>query len=228
MRFPWIKRTPLAPVVRAYGDGTPLKVPRKTPVDQLTFVVIDTETTGFDAAKDRVLSVAAMPVKAGQMQLADLRSWLVYHSEAPITDAVRVHGILPSDARTGEPEKDVLQQLLPLITGAVLVGHHVGFDVRMLNEALHRRFRARLHNPVLDTGKLAMYAVEAFRKTGYAGQRTPSLEEVCTHLEIAPLERHTAPGDTFTTAELFLVLCARYARDLRRPLVAGDLPIEKA
>jgi DNA polymerase-3 subunit epsilon len=215
-------------VAIAYRDGTKNRIPRKSPLDPLTFVVIDAETTGFDPAKDRILSLAAVPVKAGRLELSALRSWLIYHPEAPMTEAVRVHGILPSETRTGDPESLVLEQLLPMITGAILVGHHVGFDVRMLNATLNRHFHVRLRNPILDTATFAMHVLEPFRKTGYPGQRAPSLDEVCTHCEISAWERHTAEGDAFTTAELLMVLCSRYARQLRRPLTTSDLPLEKA
>lgn len=225
IRLPWSKRPPLAPVAAGYLAGTAPKVADKTDASQLRFVVIDAETTGFNVDRDRILSLAAVPVQAGAVQLSALRSWFVYHSDAPMTDAVRVHGILPADARRGEPEATVLRELLPIITGAVLVGHHVGFDIAMLNAALHRHFGLRLRNPSLDTAQLAMTALEAFRKTGYPGQRMPSLEELCTHLDLQPLERHTAEGDTFTTADLFMLLCAKHARQLGRPLVAADLPI---
>ncbi len=225
MKFPWFRRAPLAPVAQAYRDGTDPRVPRKTPVEELRFLVLDAETSGFDPAKDRILSLATIPVQSGTMQLSELRSWLVYQQKASITDAVQVHGILPSETATGEPEQAVLEELLPLATGTVLVGHHLAFDVAMINAALHRHFRIRLRNATLDTAQLAMHALEAFRKTGYPGQRAPSLDEVCTHCEIAALERHTAPGDTFTTAEVLLVLLANLTRHLGRPLTAGDLPL---
>lgn len=209
----------------AYLAGTAAKAPPKMAANQLRFVVIDAETTGFNVERDRILSLAAVPVQAGVLHLGALRSWFVYHADAPMTDAVRVHGILPADARSGQPEATVLRELLPVITGAVLVGHHVGFDIAMLNAALHRHFGIRLRNPSLDTAQFAMRAVEAFRKTGYPGQRAPSLEELCTHLDLQPLERHTAEGDTFTTADLFMLLCAKHARQLERPLTAADLPL---
>ncbi|HVU32079.1 MAG TPA: 3'-5' exonuclease [Opitutaceae bacterium] len=226
--FPWFRRAPSSPLALAYRQGTAPRVGRKTELDALTFVVLDAETSGFDPTKDRILSLAAVPVKAGKLEMALLHSWLLYHSGTSLTEAVSVHGILPSDTKGGEPEQAVLEQLLPLITGAVLVGHHVAFDVGMLNAALQRHFHVRLRNPVLDTAQLAMRVLEPFRKTGYPGQRAPSLDEVCTHCGITPLERHTAAGDTFTTAELLMVLCARFARQLNRPLTPADLPLARA
>lgn len=223
----WFKRRSLAPSALAYREGTDPRVPKKTAVDTLSFLVLDAETTGFDPVNDRILSLAAVPVRAGVAELAGLRSWLVYQPRARLTEAVRVHGILPSETRTGEPEEAVLEAWLPLATGTVLVGHHLRFDVAMLNAALQRHFRVKLRNPMLDTAHLAMRALEAFRRTGYPGQRVPSLDEVCTHCGITPMERHTAEGDAFSTAELLLVLCAKYARLLGRPLTAGDLPLNE-
>lgn len=225
MKLPWSRREPLAPVAQAYLDAAGPDVGRKVPVDSLTFIVLDAETTGFDPEKDRLLSLAILPAKAGRLEISALQSWVIFQPTAALTPAVRVHGILPAETAAGEPEPAVLAELLPRLHGAVLVGHHLGFDLAMINAALRRHYRFQLKSPALDTAALAQRTLEAFRKTGYPGQRMPSLDEVCTHCAITPLDRHTAPGDTFTTAEVFLVLCARLTRQLGRPLVAGDLPI---
>jgi DNA polymerase-3 subunit epsilon len=228
MKLPWFNREPLAPFAQAYLDATRPDVPRKTPLEALRFVVLDAETTGFAPDKDRILSLAAVGVQRSRLEIGDLRAWVVYQPAAPLTEAVRVHGILPAETAAGEPEAQVLAEFLPSLHGAVLVGHHLGFDLAMLNAALQRHYRLQLKNPALDTAALAQRTLEAFRKTGYPGQRAPSLDELCTHCGIAPLERHTAPGDAFTTAELLLVLLARLARQLGRPLVAGDLPLARS
>lgn len=225
MKLPWFNRPPLPPFAQAYLDATRPEVPRKASVDALRFVVLDAETTGFATDRDRILSLAALPVQGGRLEIGALQAWTVFQPPAPLTDAVRIHGILPAETAAGEPEPQVLAEFLPLLHGAVLVGHHLGFDLAMLNAAFERHFHFRLRSPALDTAALAQRTLEAFRKTGYPGQRAPSLDELCTHSGIAPLERHTAPGDTFTTAELLLVLLARLARQLDRPLVAGDLPL---
>jgi DNA polymerase-3 subunit epsilon len=228
MRLPWSRRPALAPAVQAYLAATEPRVARRTPLGALTFVVLDGETTGFDPVRDRVLSLAALPVRAGRLELAGLHAWLVYQPDASLTASVGVHGILPAETASGQPEPAVLEELLPLLSGAVLVGHHLGFDLAMLNAALRRHHRVQLRNATLDTAALAMRAIDAFRQTGYPGQRAPTLDEVCAHCGLVPLERHTAAGDAFTTAELFLVLCARLQRQLGRPLLAGDLPLARA
>ncbi|MGH8021321.1 MAG: hypothetical protein ACREIA_24175 [Opitutaceae bacterium] len=83
--------------------------------------------------------------------------------------------------------------------------------------------RTGLRNPLVDTARLAMAELEAFRKTAYPGQRPPSLDEVCSSLGLPMHDRHTASGDTFTTAQVFLLLAARARRRLGRPLRLKDL-----
>ena len=224
----WFTRKKREPFIEAYLAGTPKTVADKTPLAELRFVALDAETTGFDLAKDRMLSLALIELKGGRLQVSTSTTWTIYQEATAMTSAVSVHGILPAETAKGRPEAEVLRELLPKLEGAVLVGHHVAFDAGMITAALKRHLRIGLRNPLLDTASLAMTAVDAFAKTGYPGQRAPSLDEVCAQCGIPPVERHTAEGDAFTTAMLFLSLCARLQRNVGRPLKAGDLPFSKA
>lgn len=224
----WWRKHPLPALVETYRRGTPRSVSAKTMIAEITFVALDCETSGFDAASDRILSLATAEIRNGRLLVARAGAWMVQQERRALTPATSVHGILPSDTAAGEPEKNVLLELLPRIEGAVIVGHHIGFDVMMLNAAMRRHFHTELRNPVLDTAAFAMDAVEAFARTAYPGQREPGLEEVCAQCGIPMVERHTADGDTFTTATLFLTLCARRQRQLGRPLKAGDLPLKRS
>lgn len=228
MRLPFLSKPHENPVVRAYVEGTPRCYSRKTLLDDLRFVVLDTETSGFRVGKDVLLSLGTLTVTGRDLHLDSLREWLIYQPEAQITEAVNIHGILPSETAGGRPEREVLEELLPLITGAVLVGHHVGFDIAMLNAALHKHFHVRLRNPLLDTGIMAMDSLEAFARTGYANQRPPSLDELCAHCAIQAVERHRASGDAFTTAELFLFMYARLRKNLGRLVRVSDLSFLKS
>ena len=223
----WWHKTPLPPIIQAYVDATPKRVPAKTPLSDLLFIALDCETTGFNTAQDRILSLAIAELRCGRLHIARSRNW-IFQQDRPVTEAVTVHGILPSDTMLGQSERDILLELLPRLHSAIIVGHHIGFDVGMLNAALKRHFQTTLRNQVLDTARFAMSAVEAFARTDYPGQREPSLDEVCAQCGITPVERHTAEGDAFTTATLFLAMCARRQRQLSRPLRAGDLPLGPA
>ena len=223
----WWRKAPRLPVVEAYLEGTPRRIPGKAPLADLSFIVLDCETTGFNSTQDRILSLAIAELRNGRLHIARSASWL-FLQDRPVTNAVTVHGILPSDTASGQPEQDILLELLPRLHGAIIVGHHIGFDVAMINAAMKRHFKTNLCNQVLDTARFAMSAVEAFAQTGYPGQREPTLDEVCAQCGIAPIDRHTAEGDTFTTATLFLAMCARRQRQLGRPLRASDLPLRPA
>jgi len=222
-RLLWWRRPPADPIAAAYAAGTARKVGARTPLDSLRFVVLDAETSGFRVGSDRLLSLATVPVQAGRIPLGAIRSWLFRQTTVPLNQATEVHGILPAEAAGGESEESILCEVLAELTGAVVVGHHIGFDLAVLDEATRRHFGLRLRNASIDTANLAMRVVEAFAATAYPGQRPPTLEELCSHCGVPLIDRHTAAGDAYTTAELFLVLCARKQRLLGRPLIAGDL-----
>ena len=223
----WLRRTPLSPEAREYRERTPRKIDRATPVSDLRFVMLDAETTGLDVLHDRILTLAIFEVQDGRMPLSRSASWLVRQPAAEINAAVAVHGILPADTAEGQPEAEVTAALLGRITGAVIVGHHIQFDALLLDAALRRHHGVRLRNPLIDTARMAMSGIDAFRKTGYANQRPPTLEELCAHTGLPVIARHTAEGDAFMTAQVFLLLCGRLRRRLSRELRASDLPITR-
>ncbi len=210
----------------AYRLHTP--VSKKLPESSVRWAVLDLETTGFSLHKDRILSIAVTIVENGQFHMQSLKSWFVYQDLKEVNEATKVHGILPSQTKEGMPEKQVLEQLIPLLAGTVIVGHHIAFDAAMLNAALERHFSVPLRNQFLDTAHFASTELEAFRKTGYANQRPPSMEEVCAQLNIPIADRHTAEGDVFTTAQIFLILRGRLKRRIKRPLLLRDFPLGKA
>lgn len=221
--FAWLRRTPPPPFVADYRRATPRRIERKQLWTDVTFTVLDAETTGFRPSQDRILSIGLVPVRRGIIDVAGRRNWLVQQVDAPNNAAVKIHGIPPAKSAAGLPEPQVLAELLQVLSGTVIVGHHIGFDVQMINESLTRHFRTKLRNPLLDTAILAGRHLDAFQKTGYANQRPPTLEEVCSHANLPIMGRHTATGDAFTTAQFFLWLCSRFQIRRRRELRAGDL-----
>ena len=176
----------------------------ETPTDEVRFVVLDTETTGLDPRRDRLITIGAVGVKASEMILADsfealLR--LAYNSSA-----VTVHGITREEAQEGVEEPKALEQFLPYLRDGVIVGHHILHDVETLNAACQRHFGITLRNRFLDTMDLTLH----LRKDGaFASQQEIegfSLDSLCEVFAVAPHDRHTAGGDAFITALIFLRL----------------------
>lgn len=226
IRWPLFRR-PLSPAAENYRSTTRPRVERRTAWSELKFVVLDAETTGFNVGRDRLLALATVDILEGRIDVSRTGNWLVRQSNAAVNAAVAVHGILPHDTAEGRPEEEVMTELLARLSGAIIVGHHIRFDAAMIDQALRRHHGVRLCNPLVDTARLAMSGIDAFRKTGYANQRPPTLEELCAHTGLPVMARHTAAGDAFTTAQLFLLLCARLRRRLGRDLRAADLPCDR-
>lgn len=218
----WFKRRDESEFVRHYRENTSRKIDRKTPATALEFVALDAETTGFDVTTDRILSIAVVPMVAGKLDIEGRRTWLVQQTASPNNEAVKIHGIAPAESAEGIPETTVLEELLGVLTGKIIVGHHIGFDAEMIGAALKRNWGLTLRNKLVDTALMSMRHIDAFHRTGYANQRPPGLDEVCQHAGLPVMGRHTASGDAFTTGQLFLWLWARQRVRFKRELVAGD------
>jgi len=91
---------------------------------------------------------------------------------------------------------------LDFVKDDVIVGHHICFDVRIINKSLTDYGYKKLKNKVLDTGYL-------YRKLkpflGYPNQvKQLSLDDLCEDLQISRKGRHTASGDALITALAFI------------------------
>jgi len=219
----WFKREPRSPLAESYRSTTPGPLDRKTPIKDLAIVALDAETSGFDPIKDHLLSIGLLPIRDGRLEVAKRRNWLVQQTDTPNNEAVRIHGIAPGESADATPEAEVLAELLPELSGKIIVGHHIGFDARVIGAALQRHHGVKLRNRLLDTSNMAMRHIDAFHKTGYANQRPPSLDEVCLHAGLPVMGRHTASGDAFSTGQLFLWMCSRMRVRWGREPLAGDL-----
>ena len=103
----------------------------ETPVDQVRFVALDTETTGLDPKRDRVITIGAVGIIDGYIALAD--SFEALLKIAYNQSAVTVHGVTRDEAKDGMDERDALQAFLGYLRDGVIVGHHIGFDIEILN-----------------------------------------------------------------------------------------------
>lgn len=177
-----------------------------TNFQELVFVVLDTETTGFSFQEDRMLSIGAVKVKSNTISVQEVFD-IYLEQEKFNKESVPVHGLLQHGKRDCILEIKALEKFLAYVGNAIIVAHHAGFDMGMLNAALVRNGLPKLKNNVLDTGVL-------YRKTlikSYLVQPKPkyTLDELAEKYSISKKDRHTALGDAYITAVLFLKMIAR-------------------
>lgn len=209
MWFEWLKRDRPAerPLFwQQYLADQALAVAPETRLSEVPFVVVDTETTGLSRRKDRILSIGA--VKVRHWKIATDNCLELYLSQAydPGTSQVEVHGILPEGEEPRIEEGTAIAKFLDFAGNAVLTGHHISFDIAMMNAACRRAGGGKLRNRTIDTVRLARRLQPP---EPYGRSKPPGLDALCKRYTIPINDRHTAAGDAFLTAQLLLKLLAR-------------------
>jgi DNA polymerase-3 subunit epsilon len=195
-----------------------------TPIDTVRFVVLDSETTGLDPRTDRIITLGAVAVCAGEIRLDDSFDALLTVAEN--TPAVTVHGITRDEARGGLDEREALTRFLDYLRDGVIVGHHIGHDIGTLDAGYERWWGAKTMNRSLDTMDLTLHLEKDGAFDGRPPIRHFTLDSLCDMFDIIPHDRHTAGGDAFLTAQVFLRLLRLAARHGRTTLSRLAEPFE--
>ena len=99
-------------------------------------------------------------------------------------------------------ELEAIKSLIEFLGNAVLVGHHIDFDVEMINAALERLDCGRLKNEALDIDVM-------YRKLQDINNRQFSLDELSTIYNLPKSDRNSSSEEAYKIALLFLKLKSR-------------------
>jgi len=161
--------------------------------------VLDVETTGLDPIQDRVISVGLVEIVGNQ--IATKQEHFFNPGSVAIDEAAfAVHGISSQFLADKPPIKAFLPVILGMLHQATVVGHHIEFDLKFLDEELRRHRFPLLTSyiaEVVDTLKLS--------KERFPG-RSASLDALCDRLGIPHKhrEKHGALIDAELAAEAYL------------------------
>ena len=171
-----------------------------TRLDDLTFVVFDTETTGLlPASGDEIVQLAAVRIVNGRRIDAEVLDMLVNPGRSIPPASTRIHGITDAMVARAPGIETAARRLHRFAQGAVLVAHNADFDLAFLRrDEVH--IGLRFDHPVLDTVLLSAIV--------YGGSANHSLDALTARLGVPLTEaaRHTAIGDATATAEALLKL----------------------
>lgn len=198
---------------------------KELPLSKVRFVVFDTETSGLDLSKNRLLSIAAVAMHGFEVELDDAFDVMVAQNDVGGAAAAVIHGLISSDLAGGLPEDEAAARFLEFTGDSVLIAHHVAFDVRMLKKAIAPYRGAKVWSPTVDTAQLAR-RVELGRIStndahGADDREAFRLDSLVVRYGIEVSDRHTAAGDALATALLFQRLLRKASR--RGITTLGDL-----
>jgi DNA polymerase III subunit epsilon len=170
------------------------------------FAVVDVETTGFSASKDRIVEVAVVVLDGVGVEVEAFCTLLDPGCDPGPT---HVHGITP-DMVAGAPSfGQVHHYLAGLLSGRVMVGHNVDrFDLGFLRAECERYGGVGLvpgQVPLVDTMSVARTLLDMYGRS--------RLVDCCDHFGLTWDQHHSALGDARVTASLFVAMRRRLGDD---------------
>jgi DNA polymerase-3 subunit epsilon len=165
------------------------------------FVVLSTETSGLNPDKDIILSIGSFAVIDNSIVIGDNFETVLLQYKFLHDNGLSNEFIVESKMKKlVEPE--AIKLFIEYIGNTVLVGHHVDFDVEMINAALERLNCGRLKNEALDIDIM-------YRKLHDITDKEFSLDELSTIYKIPKSDRNSSSEDAYRIALLFLKLKSR-------------------
>jgi len=179
----------------------PASVPKKAPITllgTLNAVAIDTETTGLDTARDRIIQIGGVHIKNGVLDEVDSCSQLINPGIA-IPDVSRnIHGISDDDVSESPKFADFNSEFRNWLGDSVVIGHSIGFDLAMFKRE-HDLARISWTTPrTIDIRH--MVDILSPNLPDYSLDTLASWQNVRVH------GRHDALADARITARVFLAL----------------------
>ena len=164
----------------------------------LDAVVFDTETTGLDPKKDRVIEIAGIYVSSGKIQHEKTNSILINpYMQIPVFSTI-IHGITQEDVADAPDFVEGIHKFAKWAGKRFYIGYSVFFDLLMLEAEFARHDLAWVEPKTLDVEELSRLVAPEL--PNYA------LETVADWLGIEIKNRHRALPDAIATAEIFVRL----------------------
>ena len=123
-------------------------MPRKKVVE----IVLDTETTGLDYTKERIIEFAAVRLENGKVKKT--YQTLINPEQHIRKSSMAIHGITEEMVADAPTEKEVLGEILEFIGDAPIVAHNAIFDYSFINEACKRVFKKKFENERIDSQQM--------------------------------------------------------------------------
>ncbi len=170
------------------------------PLIDVTFCVLDLETTGGSPANCEITEIGAVKHRSGDL-LGSFQT--LVDPGLPIPPSITIlTGITEAMVIDAPKIERALPTFLEFVGDSVIVGHNVRFDMSFLNAAAVRLGYGRLENATVDTAALA-------RRMMRPEVRNLRLQTLAAHFRSPTTPNHRALEDAKATAHVFHGLLER-------------------
>jgi DNA polymerase-3 subunit epsilon len=172
-----------------------------TPLREVTFVVLDLETTGGAPDGNGITEIGAVKVRSGE-ELGQFAT--LVNPGGPIPPLITVlTGITEAMVAPAPTIEQALPALLEFLAGAVLVAHNAPFDTGFLKAACQRHGYRWPSPPVMDTAALARRVLMDDEVPNH------QLATLARHFRTRTTPTHRAFDDARATVEVLHALIGR-------------------
>jgi DNA polymerase III epsilon subunit family exonuclease len=171
------------------------------PLDEIDFVIVDVETTGWTPGEARITEIGAVRISAGH-QLGQFSS-LVNPGGAIPERVAALTGITNAMVAAAPPLAEVLPAFLAFARGGVLTAHNAPFDVGFLMAAYRACGLPWTDVPVVDTVELARWVL------GEDEVPNCKLSTLAAFFGAQTTPRHRALADALATGDVLMGLLPR-------------------
>jgi len=173
------------------------------PLDEAIYTVFDIETTGLSVNFDKIIEIAAVRVKNGQI-LDEYQTYV--NPERPISQlTTKITSIKNSDVAVAPKIEEVIKEFKAFFEGTIMVAHNAQFDIGFIESELKRNNLFESELPYIDTLSLARNCY------GHVLKRF-NLKTVSNYFKVSLVQHHRAIYDTRATSDIFISM----VRDIRK------------
>lgn len=179
---------------------------KEHPLRQQRWVVLDLETSGLNMSRDQVLSIGAVVIEDGAIDLGQQFERTLLRIDHKLSPSVLIHGLGPSAIAAGSEPVEALLDFMAFVGDSPLLAFHAPFDQHMIARALKESLGYRLQHRFLDVAEIAPLLCPQ------ACLRQAGLDDWTGFFGLHAQERHHASADALVTAELALILFSHARR----------------
>jgi DNA polymerase-3 subunit epsilon len=168
---------------------------RSDPLKELSYVVVDVETTGGQSyLHDRITEIACVVVRNGE--IVELFETLVNPKRSISPFVTRLTNITAAMVEHAPTFDRIAPDVMRVLQGHVFVAHNANFDWRFITSELSRASGHKLRGRRLCTVKLARKVVPQLPRR--------SLDHLARYYGVEITNRHRAGGDALATARCLI------------------------